>query len=49
LAYLKRRVIRRRDKELLSGRDSEVVLILTELMGFGIEVFNKEVKKISVG
>ena len=36
---------KKRDKELLSGRDSEVVLILTELMDFGIEVFNNEVEK----
>lgn len=36
---------RKRDKELLSGRDSEVVLVLTELLDFGIEVFNNEAEK----
>lgn len=36
---------KKRDRELLSGRDSEVVLILTELMDFGIQVFNKEAEK----
>lgn len=36
---------RKRDKELLSGRDSELILILTELLDFGIEVFNNEAEK----
>lgn len=36
---------RKRDKELLSGRDSEVVLVMTELLDFGIEVFNNEAEK----
>lgn len=36
---------KKRDKELLSRRDSEVVLVLTELLDFGLEVFNNEAKK----
>ncbi len=36
---------KKRDKDLLSGRDSEVVLVLTELLDFGIEVFNNEKEK----
>ena len=36
---------KRREKSLLSGRDSEVVLLLTELVDFGIEVFNNEEDK----
>jgi putative toxin-antitoxin system antitoxin component (TIGR02293 family) len=36
---------KKRDKDLLSGRDSEVVLVLTELLDFGLEVFNHEVEK----
>lgn len=27
---------------MLNGRDSEIVLLLTELVDFGIEVFNNE-------
>lgn len=33
---------KRREKSLLSGRDSETVLLLTELIDFGVEVFNNE-------
>ena len=33
------------DKDLLSGRDSEVVLVLTELLDFGLEGFNNETEK----
>ena len=36
---------KRRDKDLLSGRDSELVLVLTELLDFGLEVFNNEKDK----
>lgn len=36
---------KKRGKELLSGRDSEVVLLLTELLDFGSEVFNNESEK----
>lgn len=36
---------KKREKELLSGRDSEVVLLLTELLDFGSEVFNNESDK----
>jgi putative toxin-antitoxin system antitoxin component (TIGR02293 family) len=36
---------KKRDKELLSGRDTEVVLLLVELLDFGIEVFNNEADK----
>lgn len=36
---------RKRDKDLLSGRDSEVVLVLTELFDFGLNVFNDENEK----
>ncbi len=31
-----------REKSLLNGRDSEIILLLTELLDFGIEVFNNE-------
>jgi putative toxin-antitoxin system antitoxin component (TIGR02293 family) len=36
---------KKRDKDLLSGRDSEIVLVLTELLDFGLEVFNNEKEK----
>ena len=36
---------KKKDKDLLSGRDSEVILILTELFDFGISVFNNEEEK----
>lgn len=36
---------KKRDKDLLTGRDSEVVLVLTELLDFGVEVFNNEKEK----
>jgi putative toxin-antitoxin system antitoxin component (TIGR02293 family) len=36
---------KKRDHDLLSGRDSEMVLILTELLDFGLEVFNNEREK----
>ncbi|MCJ8167214.1 DUF2384 domain-containing protein [Pontibacter sp. E15-1] len=36
---------KKRDNDLLSGRDSEVVLVLTELLDFGLEVFNDEKEK----
>lgn len=36
---------KKRDKDLLSSRDSEVVLELAELLDFGLDVFNKEKEK----
>ncbi len=36
---------KRREKALLNGRDSEIVLLLTELLDFGQEVFNFEDEK----
>lgn len=36
---------KRREHSILSRRDSEVVLLLTELLGFGTEVFNQEEDK----
>ena len=36
---------KKRDKDLLTGRDSEVILVLTELLDFGLEVFNNEKEK----
>jgi putative toxin-antitoxin system antitoxin component (TIGR02293 family) len=36
---------KRREKSLLSGRDSEMILLLTELVDFGMEVFNDEEEK----
>lgn len=36
---------KKRDKELMSGRDSEVILVLTELLDFGLSVFNHEKEK----
>lgn len=36
---------KRREKSLLNGRDSETVLLLTELIDFGFDVFNQEEEK----
>lgn len=36
---------KKKDKDLLTGRDSEVVLVITELLDFGLEVFNQEKEK----
>ncbi|WP_416866786.1 MAG: antitoxin Xre/MbcA/ParS toxin-binding domain-containing protein [Imperialibacter sp.] len=36
---------KKRENDLLSGRDSEVVLLLTELLDFGLEAFNNEREK----
>ena len=36
---------KKRDNDLLSGRDSELVLVLTELLDYGLEVFNNEKDK----
>lgn len=36
---------RKRNKTLLSGRDSEIVLVLTELLEYGLNVFNSEKEK----
>ena len=36
---------KKKAKDLLTGRDSEVILMLTELLDFGLEVFNNEKEK----
>lgn len=36
---------KKKEKSLLNGRDSEIVLLLTELIDFGIDVFNNEQDK----
>jgi putative toxin-antitoxin system antitoxin component (TIGR02293 family) len=36
---------KKKDHNLLSGRDSEVVLVLIELLDFGLDVFNDEKEK----
>lgn len=36
---------KRKEKSLLNNRDSETILLLTELIDFGIEVFNNEEDK----
>ena len=36
---------KKKDKDLLSGRESELILILNELLDFGLEVFNNEAEK----
>lgn len=36
---------KKKDNDLLSGRDSEVILFLTELLDFGLEVFDNEKEK----
>lgn len=33
---------RKKEEALMSGRDSEIILLLTELLDFGFEVFNQE-------
>ncbi len=33
---------KKRENDLLSGRDSELILVLTELLDFGLSVFNNE-------
>jgi len=38
---------KKKDKDLLNGRDSEIVLLLTELLDFGIAVFNNEREKFN--
>lgn len=38
---------KKRDRDLLNGRDSEMILILTELLDFGLEVFNNEAEKFN--
>lgn len=37
---------KKRDGDVLSGRDTELILILTELLDFGLEVFNNESDKL---
>lgn len=36
---------KKRDRELLNGRETEVLLLLVELLDFGLEVFNHEEEK----
>lgn len=36
---------KRREKSLLNGRDSEIILLLTELVDYGLDVFNHEEEK----
>lgn len=36
---------KKREKDILSGRDSEVVLLLSEVLDFGVEVFDNEKDK----
>lgn len=36
---------KKRDKDVMTGRDSEVILVLTELLDFGLEAFNFEKEK----
>lgn len=36
---------KKKDNDLLSGRDSEVILFLAELLDFGLEVFDNEKEK----
>jgi putative toxin-antitoxin system antitoxin component (TIGR02293 family) len=36
---------KKNENSLLSGRDSELILLLTELTDFGVEVFNNEEEK----
>lgn len=37
---------KKRENDLLNGRDSEIILVLTELLDFGIKVFNNEKEKL---
>jgi putative toxin-antitoxin system antitoxin component (TIGR02293 family) len=36
---------KKRDSDLLNGRDSEMILVLKELLDFGLQVFNSEKEK----
>ena len=36
---------KKRDDDLMSGRDTELVLVLSEVLDFGLEVFNNEEEK----
>ena len=36
---------KKKEKDLLSGRDSEIVLVLSEILEFGFQVFNGEKEK----
>lgn len=36
---------KKKDKDLLSGRDSEIILILSEVLEYGLQVFNEEKEK----
>ncbi len=37
--------LKKKNKDLLNRRDSEVILVLTELLDYGLEVFNNEKEK----
>lgn len=37
---------KKRENDLLSGRDTEVILVLAEVLDFGLEVFNNEKEKL---
>ena len=37
---------KKRENEFLNGRDSEVVLVLSEVLDFGLDVFNYEKEKL---
>lgn len=36
---------KKKEKDLLSGRDSEIILVLSEVLEYGMQVFNKEKNK----
>lgn len=36
---------KKKEKDLLSGRDSEIVLVLSEVLEYGLQVFNEEKDK----
>ena len=38
---------KKREKELLSKRDSELILVLTEVLDHGLDVFNNEKEKFT--
>lgn len=36
---------KKKDEDLLSGRDSEIILVLSEVLEYGLQVFNEEKEK----
>ena len=36
---------KKKEKDLLSGRDSEIILVLSEVLEYGLQVFNEEKEK----